>query len=123
MATGNDAGTETFVTGGSLANNPQFFQCQSMFREYAVSSLKIEYRPVHYQPSTLDLRKGTILCGTSMDTLNAYPCPIDTYRAALDFKQYDSDKPFKRFYRVQKYANTKLIKWRSTRDAVTGVNG
>jgi len=58
-----------------------------------------------------------------MDTLTVYPVPIDAFRAALDFKQFDSDRNFKRFYRVSKYANTKLIKWRATRDAITGANG
>lgn len=44
-------------------------------------------------------------------------------RGALDYKEYDPLKPFKRFYRVSKYAKQKSLIWRSCADALTGAAG
>lgn len=62
-------------------------------------------------------------CGSVMDRLIAYPIPIGEYYGSLDFKTYDPKRPFTRFYRVAKYANTKLIKYRSCTDAIAGAGG
>lgn len=94
-----------------------------MYREYWVSSAKFEYRPVKIDGGANSYTLSPILCGTGMDRLNLTPIVTTEFRAALDFKLYDPTKGFKRFYRVAKYANSKLIKWRSTNDATNGPNG
>lgn len=76
-----------------------------MYREYYVSSVKIEYRPTHFDAGNAPgFVLKTINCGTAMDRLIVYPLNDTEFRAALDSKVYDVSRPFKRFYRVSKYA-------------------
>ena len=58
-----------------------------------------------------------------MDTLLGTPMVPGTFNAALDAKMFDVQKPFKRFYRVAKYARAKSVIWRSCADAINGPNG
>jgi len=76
-----------------------------MYREYYVSSVKIEYRPSHLDAGNGGsyIIKG-IISGTAMDRLLAFPAPVVEFGAALDTKPFDAMKPFKRFYKVSKYA-------------------
>lgn len=84
---------------------------------------------IQYRPAILDAGNNNgysiapIDCGTAMDRLIAYPVAINEYYGALDFKVYDPKRPFSRFYKVSKYANTKLIKYRGTADAIAGAGG
>lgn len=95
-----------------------------MFREYFVSSMKIQYRPNILDAGNAgSFSISPIDCGTAMDRLIAYPIPINEYYGALDFKVYDPKRPFSRFYKVSKYANTKLVKFRGTADAIAGAGG
>lgn len=96
-----------------------------MYREYYVSSFKIEYRPLRFDlgNGNVPVSMAPITVGTAMDRLNLVPIAPVEFRSALDSKLYDPNRSFKRFYRVAKYANTKLIKWRSTTDALTGATG
>lgn len=61
---------------------------------------------------------GAASVGTTMDSM-----ANQIATNALDYKSFDVSRPFKRFYRVSKYAKQKLVAWRSATDAITGVNG
>lgn len=54
-----------------------------------------------------------------MDTMAAG----NLYVGALDYKQYHPERPFKRFYRIAKYAKQKSLIWRSVADALNGPAG
>ena len=47
LATGVSGQNEVFHTGAGANLSEQFGQCAGMFREYRISSMKLEYRPVH----------------------------------------------------------------------------
>lgn len=95
-----------------------------MYREYYISSLKIEYRSTHIDPgNAAGIFIRTINCGTAMDRLIAYPAPVNEFLGAIDQKPFDVTRPFKRFYKVAKYARQKSLVWRSSQDALTGANG
>jgi hypothetical protein len=97
-----------------------------MFREYYISSMKIEYRPCHIDAGNQNgFIMNALICGTSVDEYSAqgFSATNLLFRNSLDAKSYDPMKPFKRFYRVYKYAKSKSLVWRSTADAITGANG
>lgn len=83
-----------------------------MFKEYFISSLKIEYTPLNYSAGANFLANGPIRCGTSMTTNTAYPIPDGAFAGALDYKEYDSSRRFKRFYKVGKYARGMDVPYR-----------
>lgn len=71
-----------------------------MYREYYISSMKIEFRPVHLDAGNAgSLSLNSLVSGTTMDRMAA-----EFLEGALDYKAYDPTRPFKRFYRVAKYA-------------------
>lgn len=93
-----------------------------MYREYYISSMKIEFRPSHIDSGNgPGILISPLLCGTAMDRLLPYPMAVGEFRGALDSKYYDFNKPFKRFYRVSKYAKQKSLIWRSCADALSGL--
>ena len=94
-----------------------------MYRDYYISSLKIEFRPTNLYGGGNAFRIDSLTCGTSMDTILGTPMLPGSFNAALDAKMFDVQKPFKRFYRVAKYARAKSVIWRSCNDALTGPNG
>lgn len=47
LGTGVSGANEAFFTGGNANLSTQFSQCATMYREYYISSLKLEYRPAH----------------------------------------------------------------------------
>ena len=76
-----------------------------MFKEYYISSLKLEFEPVH-----IDAGNGnpfimqSLHSGTTMDAM------VSTQiQGALDYRTHDPTKRFKRFYRVKQYARQKQV--------------
>lgn len=82
--------------------------------------MKLEYYPAHLDSGAAAFTIEPGICGTAMDRLNAYPMPTSEFAAALDSKTFDPMRPFKRFYRVYKYAKQKSLIWRSCADAIAG---
>ena len=73
-----------------------------MYREYYVSSMKIEYKPDFLDPGNANaVQISSIECGTVMDRLLPVPIGPPEIRGALDYKSYAFNRPFKRFYRVK----------------------
>lgn len=95
-----------------------------MYKEYYISSMKLEFRPAHLDAGNA---AGYVIhaaqVGTAMDRLIAGPHGPDQYVNAIDYRTYDATRPFKRFYRVYKYAKQKSLIWRSCTDAITGLVG
>lgn len=90
-----------------------------MYREYYISSVKMEFRPVHLDAGNSNgFSLMQFFSGTTMDRIQAEPVT-----GALDYKAHDPTRPFKRFYRVFKYAKQKSLVWRSANDALTGTAG
>jgi len=58
-----------------------------------------------------------------MDRYSAGPHGAAEIRNSIDYRTYNSRVPFKRFYRVAKYAKTKSLVWRNANDAITGAAG
>jgi len=96
-----------------------------MFKSYKVMGLKLEYRPYFFSsgPNAISLR--SLAVGTTMDVVGAYalPAPRNTYRAALDFKEYNPQRAFKRYYHIARWASGKEINWRTTREATANAYG
>lgn len=46
LATGVSGQLDTYVTGGGVNASQQFTQCTQMYRDYYISSVRIDYRPV-----------------------------------------------------------------------------
>lgn len=84
-----------------------------MFEQYFISSLKIEYTPLNYAAGVNFLAMTPIRCGTSMSTNTPYPIPQGNFYPALDYKEYDSNRKFTRFYKVGKYARGMDVPYRS----------
>lgn len=55
-----------------------------------------------------------------MDRILAAPIAPVEFRGALDFKTYNWNRSFKRFYKVSKYAKQKSVIWRACGDAASG---
>lgn len=67
-----------------------------------------------------------ISCGTYMNYSGApfaNPFPLPNWRGARDFKVYDANKPFKRYYHVGKWNKWNDISWRETSDAIVNNYG
>lgn len=63
-----------------------------------------------------------ISCGTYMNYSGVAlpnPLPLVNWRGAKDFKVFDSNKPFKRYYNINKWNRLNDISWRETADAIT----
>lgn len=48
-----------------------------------------------------------------MNERTAYPLALRDIKGAKDYKDFDSSKPFKRYYHVQKYAKSQYVPYRS----------
>lgn len=53
----------------------------------------------------------------------AYPIAGNQYHAVLDSKIFDVTRPFTRFYRVSKWAKTRVNEGQSWRDTGTAIGG
>lgn len=53
----------------------------------------------------------------------AVPTPLSQFRAALDSKEYDPMKPFKRYYHISRWAKGREINWRTTVNASANTYG
>ena len=67
-----------------------------MYRDYYISSLKIEFRPTNLYGGGNAFRIDSLTCGTSMDTILGTPMLPGSFNAALDAKMFDVQKPLKR---------------------------
>jgi len=97
-----------------------------MFKAYKVIGLKLEYRPFFFSAGGgAGLAMKSINVGTTMDVVGAYAMPpaFNTYRASLDFKEFDPQRPFKRYYHIAKWASGKEINWRTTAEANVNAYG
>jgi len=99
--------TELFPVGSNTGNS-QYSQCAGMFKSYKITSAKVEYKPYYFSAgNAATIAMKSINSGTTMDVVGAFvaPAALNTFRAALDAKEYDPQRPFKRFYRISKWAN------------------
>jgi len=96
-----------------------------MFREYKITGVKLEYRPYFFSAGTDNLFMKAITCGTKMaiNGIQAVPVPLFDFRASLDAKTYDPQRPFKRYYHVSKWGSQHEINWRNSADALLNVYG
>lgn len=105
LATGVSGQSSVFFTGSGGSVSTQFAQCAGMYREYYLSSVKIEYRPDRLDAgNSAGISISPIEVGTTMDSMNVQPTI-----GSLDYKQYDPTRPFKRFYRIKQYARQKFL--------------
>jgi len=78
-----------------------------MYREYKVTGFKVEFRPTHLDAGNAPgFQMGSVLVGTCMDNLFAYPVNTTEFRASVDAKMYDAYRPFKRYYHVSRWSRT-----------------
>lgn len=85
-----------------------------MFKEFFITGLKLEYRPLNYQAGANFLAMGPVRCGSVMNTYVPYPMSTTRFVGALDYREYDSNKPFKRYYNVGKWARKMDLPFRAT---------
>lgn len=111
---------------GSATNTYQFLQCLNMYKEYQVVGFRLKYTPFALGiMNDIDTRIRPMSVGTQMMFAGpeSYPLEDNKITPALDFKQYDFQKPFKRYYHVAKWGEKHEINWRNTAEAWTNTYG
>lgn len=95
-----------------------------MYKEFKITGMKLEYKPTFISSGTADVSITGCVSGTNMNNIGGYPIAPGLYSGAQDSKTYDFSRPFKRYYRVSKWAKgQQYVTWRDATTAITGNPG